>query len=790
MNLSTDTRVALNLSLVEAAARRHEFVGLEHLLHALVRDEGVGNLLESLGVDPDALLDRLEEVIESTHTELPDDGKAHTVSPTLAFQRVLQRAASHALGAGVEEVTPSNLLAAFFDESDSHAVWLLESHGLDRLRIVTAITAGADQPLDSVGGDADGARAPGGRPAQQDPLEAYTVNLNERAARGEIDRLIGRDEEIERCVTILSRRRKNNPILVGESGVGKTAIAEGLARRIVEGEVPRTMRNAVIHALDPGTLLAGTRYRGDFEDRLKGVLKRLAEEPGAILFIDEIHNIVRMGAVEGGTMDASNLLKPALADGTLRCIGSTTFEEYRRHFEKDRALARRFQKVDVEEPDEADARAILEGLRERYEDFHDVTYLPEALDAAVRLSARRLPDRRLPDKAIDLIDEAGAIARLRAAGMGSADLPSGGDAHDSESGVQEDGGCDSASDSAGERPVVGRREIEAVVARIARIPEEEASVDDRARLASLEADLKGVVFGQDNAIEALVAAVKLGRAGLGAPERPQGAYLFTGPTGVGKTEVARQLARTLGVPLLRFDMSEYMERHAVSRLIGAPPGYVGFEQGGQLTEAVSQSPHCVVLLDEVEKAHPDVYNVLLQVMDHGRLTDNNGRVADFRNAFLIMTSNVGARELASLRIGFSSEVRTGSDEAAFRAAFSPEFRNRLDARIAFSALGTEHMPRIVRKFLQELEQQLAERRVSVEATDAALRLLAEEGFDPVLGARPLARVIRERVKRPLSEAILFGDLQSGGHARIRVAAGALVFEFEPRPDDGTRTDDG
>ncbi|TVR03128.1 MAG: AAA family ATPase [Deltaproteobacteria bacterium] len=748
MNLTNDARLALNLSVLDATERRHEFVGLEHLLGALLRNREVASLLSDLGVGLDALQASIEEVIDETQLPLPEGATERAAEPSLAFQRVINRALHHALGAGKDSVGASSLLVALFEEEDSHAVWLLRSRGVDRLRLVAALTD-LEKP-ERVGegnGGAVSARPGGGHPggSETDPLAEYTVNLNEKARAGRIDRLVGRDDEIDRCVTILARRRKNNPLLVGESGVGKTAIAEGLALRIVEGSVPDALADTVIHSLDPGALLAGTRYRGDFEERLKGVLRALAELPGAVLFIDEIHNIVRMGAVEGGTMDASNLLKPALADGSLRCIGSTTFEEYRRHFEKDRALARRFQKVDVPEPSVDETVEILGGLRERYAEFHGVEYTDEALRVAARLAARRLPDRRLPDKAIDVIDEAGAIARLR-----------------------RDPGSEKA-------PVVDRRAVESVVARMARIPEEEASTDDRERLARLGDELKAVVFGQDEAIATLVAAVRLNRAGLGDPDRPQGAYLFTGPTGVGKTEVARQLARTLALPLLRFDMSEYMERHAVSRLIGAPPGYVGHEQGGQLTEAVTQNPHCVLLLDEIEKAHPDVYNVLLQVMDSGRLTDNTGRTADFRHTILIMTSNVGARELATVRIGFSPELRMGSDEAAFQAAFSPEFRNRLDARVRFAPLQQEDLRSVVKKFLAELEEQLVERRVRLTAADDAIDQLALEGFDPVLGARPMGRVIRERIRRPLSEMLLFGPLAEGGSVRVELRQGEIVL---------------
>ena len=741
MTLSDDAQIAINYALMEARTRRNEFASVEHLLFALLLDAETKRLFRRIGADPDTLLDEVREFLDSSLEVVPEELYIDS-ELSLGFRRVLMRAYGHVQSSGHQEVGSHNLVVAIFSEPESNARFMLESAGVSRLKVVSDISHGptpeeSTGPPVPAGGDPELSAEEG--EVAEDPLAAYCDNLNERAKDGKIDLLIGRQPEVERAVRVLARRRKNNPIFVGDSGVGKTAIVEGLARRIVDGDVPPALETAVIYSLDMGSLIAGTKYRGDFEERLKAVINAIEAVEDSILFIDEIHTIIGAGAVSGGAMDASNLLKPSLSAGRIRVIGSTTFRDFRQYFEKDRALARRFQKIDVDEPSIDECVEILRGLKTTYEEFHSVTYTDDALRAAVDLSARHLHDRKLPDKAIDLIDEAGAAVKL--------------DADD-------------------KKKVVRDTEIEEIISKIAKIPPTDVSDSDRHRLQRLEEDLRETVFGQDEAIGQVVAAVKLARAGLAHPEKPNAAFIFTGPTGVGKTEVARQLAFTLGVELLRFDMSEYMERHSVSRLIGAPPGYVGFDQGGQLTERVTQNPHCVLLLDEIEKAHPDVFNVLLQVMDHGKLTDNNGRTTDFSNVMLIMTSNVGARDIQASPIGFSNILRLGDDEKEFRRVFSPEFRNRLDARVRFAPLDPAVMERIVHKFLGELELQLAQRDVKLKVTEAAVEWLAERGYDPLLGARPLSRIITEFVKRPLSDDVLFGALaERGGLATVDVATG-------------------
>jgi len=757
--LSRNLEKTLHRALAHANERRHEYATLEHLLLALTEDQDAVAVLRACSVDLDKLRRDLANYIDnelsnliSTHIE---DAK-----PTASFQRVLQRAAIHVQSSGREEVTGANVLVAMFAERESHAIFYLQEQDMTRFDAVNYISHG----IAKAPGRSESRRVQGAEEEERsgekskkgghDALDAYCVNLNKKAKNGKIDPLIGRESEVDRTIQILCRRSKNNPLYVGDPGVGKTAIAEGLARRIVQREVPEVLMGATIFALDMGALLAGTRYRGDFEERLKAVLSELEAHPGAVLFIDEIHTVIGAGATSGGAMDASNLLKPALASGTIRCIGSTTYKEYRNYFEKDRALVRRFQKIDVNEPTVEDSVKILRGLKPYYERHHKVRYTADALRAAVELSHRYINDRKLPDKAIDVIDETGAAQML----------------------VPENR----------RRKTITAKEVETVIATMARIPPKSVSRDDKEVLKNLERDLKTMVFGQDQAISALTSAIKLARAGLRDPEKPIGSYLFSGPTGVGKTEVARQLARTLGIEMTRFDMSEYMERHTVSRLIGAPPGYVGFDQGGLLTDAVDQHPHCVLLLDEIEKAHPDLFNILLQVMDYGKLTDHNGKSVDFRNVILIMTTNAGAADLAKPAIGFGSEVRQGDDHEAVNRLFTPEFRNRLDAIISFKALGPETIGRVVDKFVLQLEEQLADRNVTIELSAEARKWLAEKGYDHLFGARPLARIIQEHIKKPLAEELLFGRLAKGGIVRVeRSAEDKLTFEFRDRPAPAT-----
>ncbi|NMA98999.1 MAG: ATP-dependent Clp protease ATP-binding subunit ClpA [Phyllobacteriaceae bacterium] len=749
---------ALHQAMNLARERNHEFATLEHLLLALTDDRETIAVLTGCDVDIDALKSDLEDFInEELDSLIVQNGQ--DARPTAAFQRVIQRAVIHVQSSGREEVTGANVLVAIFAERESHAAYFLEQQDMSRLDAVNFISHGITKSGPSeerkVRGADDGEGGPdGGDNKKSSALADFAVNLNEKAKAGKIDPLIGRDAELRRTIQVLCRRSKNNPLYVGDAGVGKTAIAEGLARKIVEGDVPEVLQEAIIYALDMGSLLAGTRYRGDFEERLKAVMKELEKQPNAVLFIDEIHTMIGAGATSGGALDASNLLKPALASGAIRCIGSTTYKEYRQFFEKDRALVRRFQKIDVNEPTVPDAIEIVKGLRPYFEDFHKVKFTDDALKAAVELSARYITDRKLPDKAIDVLDETGASQMLL---------------------KQED-----------RKEVIDVEDIEATVATIARIPPKSVSKSDAELLSGLEQSLKTVVFGQDDAILALSSAIKLARAGLREPEKPIGSYLFTGPTGVGKTEVAKQLADTLGVELLRFDMSEYMERHTISRLIGAPPGYVGFDQGGLLTDGVDQHPHCVVLLDEIEKAHPDLYNVLLQVMDHGKLTDHNGKAVDFRNVILIMTSNVGASELARSPIGFGRKREKGDDEEAINRTFSPEFRNRLDAIISFAPLPREVVRRVVEKFVLQLEGQLAERGVTINLTPEAADWLAEHGYDERMGARPLGRVIQEHVKKPLADQVLFGELVNGGNVTVAVVGEGSEAKLEliatpPRP---------
>ncbi|MEM7241725.1 MAG: ATP-dependent Clp protease ATP-binding subunit ClpA [Pseudomonadota bacterium] len=749
-SFSTSLENAIHQSLGLASERKHELATLEHLLLALCDEVDAARVMKACGVNIDILRDKLTKFIDTELDTLYNDVEGIEATPTTAFQRVIQRAAIHVQSSGRQEVTGANVLVAIFAERESHAAYFLQEQDMTRYDAVNYIAHGvAKDPALSEARTVQGAEeidVEGETPEPEETaLDKYCVDLNRKANEGGIDPLIGRDHEVERCIQILCRRRKNNPILVGDPGVGKTAIAEGLAVKIIKGETPEVLTETTIYSLDMGALLAGTRYRGDFEERLKAVMTELEEHENAVLFIDEIHTVIGAGATSGGAMDASNLLKPALQGGKLRCMGSTTYKEYRQHFEKDRALSRRFQKIDVNEPSVDDTIKILKGLKPYFEKHHDVKFTDDAIKTAVELSARYMNDRKLPDKAIDVIDEAGASQRL--------------------------------VERKKRKKTLGVTEIEAVVAKIARIPPKTVSRDDKELLRDLEASLKRVVFGQDTAIEALADAIKLARAGLREPEKPIGNYLFAGPTGVGKTEVARQLADTLGVELMRFDMSEYMEKHSISRLIGAPPGYVGFDQGGQLTDGVDQNPHCVLLLDEIEKAHPDVFNILLQVMDHGKLTDHNGRTTDFRNVVLIMTSNAGAAEQAKEAIGFGRDRREGEDTAAIENTFSPEFRNRLDAVISFAPLGKETVVKVVEKFVLQLEAQLMERNVTFELSKAAAELLADKGYDSKMGARPLARVIQEELKKPLAEELLFGKLAKGGVVKVRVKAGKLDLEL-------------
>jgi ATP-dependent Clp protease ATP-binding subunit ClpA len=770
-SFSRSLEQALHRALALAGERRHEYATLEHLLLALVDDQDAAAVMRACNVDLDALRRNLVEYVDTELANLVADGRQDS-KPTAGFQRVIQRAVIHVQSSGREEVTGANVLVAIFAERESHAAYFLQEQDMTRYDAVNYISHGiAKRPGLSeartprgteeesterpTGDDGDGRQKKKG-----DALEAYCVNLNKKAKEGKIDPLIGREAEVQRTIQVLCRRQKNNPLLVGDPGVGKTAIAEGLARKIVKGEVPEVLENATVFALDMGTLLAGTRYRGDFEERLKQVIKEIEQHPHAIMFIDEIHTVIGAGATSGGAMDASNLLKPALAAGTLRCIGSTTYKEYRQYFEKDRALVRRFQKIDVNEPSIPDTIEIMKGLKPYFEDFHKLRYTGDAIKAAVELSARYINDRKLPDKAIDVIDETGASQML----------------------VPEHR----------RKKTIGVKEIETTVATMARIPPKTVSKDDAEVLANLQTTLKTVVYGQEAAIDALTASIKLARAGLRDAEKPIGSYLFAGPTGVGKTEVAKQLAISLGVELLRFDMSEYMERHTVSRLIGAPPGYVGFDQGGLLTDGVDQHPHCVLLLDEIEKAHPDLFNILLQVMDHGKLTDHNGKQVDFRNVIVIMTTNAGAADLAKAAYGFTQNKREGDDMEAINRLFAPEFRNRLDAVISFGRLPREVIAKVVDKFVMQLEAQLADRNVTIELSDEARDWLVEHGYDETMGARPMSRLIQSTIKTPLADEVLFGKLKNGGAVRVIVLKPenekeALGFEYPegpvtPRPE--------
>ncbi|RCW83340.1 ATP-dependent Clp protease ATP-binding subunit ClpA [Paracoccus lutimaris] len=751
-SFSTSLEQAIHAALALANEHHHELATLEHLLLALTEEEDAVKVMRACNVDLDELRRMLVEFIEDDLSTLITDVEGSEAVPTAAFQRVIQRAAIHVQSSGRTEVTGANVLVAIFAERESNAAFFLQELDMTRYDAVNFIAHGvAKNPSFSENRPVQGADPSGEQSHEQEQakdesaLSKYCVDLNKKASKGDVDPLIGRADEVERCIQVLCRRRKNNPLLVGDPGVGKTAIAEGLALKITRGETPDVLAGSTIFSLDMGALLAGTRYRGDFEERLKAVVKELEDHPDAILFIDEIHTVIGAGATSGGAMDASNLLKPALSGGKMRCMGSTTYKEFRQHFEKDRALSRRFQKIDVNEPTVPDTIKILMGLKPSFEKHHDLRYTNDAIKTAVELSARYIHDRKLPDKAIDVIDEAGAAQHLVAESK--------------------------------RRKTIGPKEIEAVVAKIARIPPKSVSKDDAAVLKDLEATLKRLVFGQDAAISALASSIKLARAGLREPEKPIGNYLFAGPTGVGKTEVAKQLASTLGVELLRFDMSEYMEKHAVSRLIGAPPGYVGFDQGGLLTDGVDQHPHCVLLLDEIEKAHPDVYNILLQVMDNGKLTDHNGRQVDFRNVILIMTSNAGAADQAKAAFGFGRDRREGEDTAAIERIFTPEFRNRLDAVISFAPLSREIIVQVVEKFVLQLEAQLIDRGVHIELSQEAAEWLAEKGYDDKMGARPLGRVIQETIKKPLAEELLFGRLTKGGLVRVHIEDDKPVFEI-------------
>lgn len=758
-SFSNTLEQAIHTALAQANARKHELATLEHLLLALIDEPDAQKVMQACSVDLNVLRQTLITFIQDDLSTLVTDVDGSEAVPTAAFQRVIQRAAIHVQSSGRTEVTGANVLVAIFAERESNAVYFLQDQDMTRYDAVNYIAHGVAkdpdfgetrpvQGADGFENEASDTNEQGPNPSEnkETALSKYCVDLNKKSRKGDVDPLIGRDHEVERCIQVLCRRRKNNPLLVGDPGVGKTAIAEGLAHRIVEGKIPEVLIHSTIYSLDMGALLAGTRYRGDFEERLKAVVSELEDHPDAVLFIDEIHTVIGAGATSGGAMDASNLLKPALQGGKLRCMGSTTYKEFRQHFEKDRALSRRFQKIDVNEPSVEDSIKILKGLKPYFEDHHSIKYTSDAIKSAVELSARYINDRKLPDKAIDVIDEAGAAQALIVESK--------------------------------RRKTISTKEIETVVAKIARIPPKNVSKDDAEVLRDLEANLKRVVFGQDPAIETLSSAIKLARAGLREPEKPIGNYLFAGPTGVGKTEVAKQLADTLGVEMIRFDMSEYMEKHAISRLIGAPPGYVGFDQGGMLTDSVDQNPHCVLLLDEIEKAHPDVYNILLQVMDHGKLTDHNGRTTDFRNVILIMTSNAGAAEQAKEAIGFGRDRREGEDMAAIERTFTPEFRNRLDAVVSFAPLGKEVILQVVEKFVLQLEAQLMDRGVSIELTRPAAEWIADKGYDDKMGARPLGRVIQEHIKKPLAEELLFGKLTKGGLVQVGVKDETLDLRIQ------------
>lgn len=747
--IAQELEVSLHMAFMDARQKRHELITVEHLLLAMLDNPSAADVLRACGAKLDVLRIELNNYIEE-HTPTVVGEEEVDTQPTLGFQRVIQRAMLHVQSSGKKEVTGANVLVAIFGEKDSHAVFFLHQQGVTRLDVVNFISHGVSKVTDTE--KAQGVETEAEAEASTGALESYALNLNAEVAAGKIDPLIGRGPELERVVQTLCRRRKNNPLLVGEAGVGKTAIAEGLARRIVEKDIPEVLANATVYSLDMGALLAGTKYRGDFEQRLKAVMKQLAEKPDAILFIDEIHTLIGAGSASGGTLDASNLLKPALSNGSLKCIGATTYQEYRGIFEKDHALSRRFQKVDVSEPSVAETIEILKGLKSRFEEHHSVKYSTSALATAAELSAKYINDRHLPDKAIDVIDEAGAAQRI---------LP-----------------------KSKQKKVIGNKEIEDIVAKIARIPPKNINTDDRNLLKTLERDLKAVVFGQDKAIEVLASAVKMARSGLGQNNKPVGSFLFSGPTGVGKTEVAKQLAYIMGIELIRFDMSEYMERHAVSRLIGAPPGYVGFEQGGLMTEAITKQPYCVLLLDEIEKAHPDIFNILLQVMDNGTLTDNNGRKADFRNVTIIMTTNAGAEALSKSSIGFTTAKQAGDEQADIKRLFSPEFRNRLDATVSFSALTQDIIIRVVDKFLMQLEDQLHEKKVEATFSVKLKAYLGKKGFDPVMGARPMARLIQDTIRKALADELLFGKLANGGHVHVDISdKDEVILDFSDAKKD-------
>ncbi|MFM2397434.1 MAG: hypothetical protein RLZZ144_684 [Pseudomonadota bacterium] len=745
--IAQELEVSLHLAFVEARQKRHEFITVEHLLLAMTDNPSAAHVLRACGADLDELRAVISKHIEMHTPCIPGNGEIDT-QPTLGFQRVIQRAILHVQSTNRKEVNGANILIALFGEKESHAVYFLNQRGITRLDVVNYVAHGINKPAEAQQATPKTANETDAESDKsvESALQSYTLDLNAHALAGKIDPLIGRDLELERVIQTLCRRRKNNPLLVGEAGVGKTAIAEGLARRITEGNVPDILKDAHVYSLDMGALLAGTKYRGDFEQRLKAVLKELTDAPNAVLFIDEIHTLIGAGSASGGTMDASNLLKPALSNGVLKCIGATTYQEYRGIFEKDSALSRRFQKVDVAEPSVEQTIEILKGLKSRFEDHHSIKFSAAAIISAAELSARFINDRHLPDKAIDVLDEAGAAQRI---------LP-----------------------KSKQKKVVGKHEIEEIISKIARIPARTVSHDDRNALKNLDRDLKATVFGQEKAIDVLARAIKMSRSGLGNPQKPIGSFLFSGPTGVGKTEVAKQLAFVMGMPLQRFDMSEYMERHAVSRLIGAPPGYVGFDQGGLLTEAISKQPHCVLLLDEIEKAHPDIFNILLQVMDHGTLTDNNGRKADFRNVVIIMTTNAGADALNKTQIGFTKTASSGDEMIDIKRMFTPEFRNRLDAIVSFASLDKNVILRVVDKFLMQLEEQLHEKKVEVIFTEVLKDYLADNGFDPLMGARPMARLIQDTIRSALADELLFGRLANGGKVTVSVNAGKVELLFE------------